>query len=172
MSHFNYTQPFILIGALIERDGKFLLLQENHAPDQGRWNIPSGKLELGEAPEACARREVQEESGLTFTPTAILTITSVDRHDVGPRRDGHSHMLRIIYTGTATGEVSLARGEPDAAGNVEISQYRWTDPDELKPPTHLDLRHQDIPRAMQNYLAHRTLPLETVGHIIQEPVAQ
>jgi 8-oxo-dGTP pyrophosphatase MutT (NUDIX family) len=169
VSHFSYTQPFILVGALIERDGKFLLLQENHAPDQGRWNIPSGKLELGESPQDCVRREAKEEAGLAFTPTAILTITSVDRHDVGPQRDGHSHMLRIIYAGEATGDVSLAGGEPDADGNVEISQYRWLSPEEIIAPANLDLRHNDIPLAVKHYLDHHTLPLAAVDHIIQEP---
>lgn len=31
---------------------------------QGKWNGLGGKLELGESPEDCVRREVEEESGL------------------------------------------------------------------------------------------------------------
>ena len=34
---------------------------------QGKWNGLGGKIESGETPEECARREIKEESGLTVT---------------------------------------------------------------------------------------------------------
>jgi 8-oxo-dGTP diphosphatase len=51
------------------RDGdRTLMLHRNTRPDDthfGKWNGLGGKLEPGESPEACMRREVLEESGLT-----------------------------------------------------------------------------------------------------------
>jgi predicted NUDIX family NTP pyrophosphohydrolase len=35
--------------------------------DEGAWSIPKGEIELGEEPEAAARREFEEEIGTTVT---------------------------------------------------------------------------------------------------------
>lgn len=53
--------------AFVRRQGEVLMLRK-HDPavkdGAGRWNGLGGKLEPGEGPEACVRREVMEESGL------------------------------------------------------------------------------------------------------------
>jgi ADP-ribose pyrophosphatase YjhB (NUDIX family) len=163
---FNYDQPYIIVGALIERDGKFLLLQENHAPNQGLWNIPSGKLDFGESPLTCVRREAQEEAGLQFQPTAIVSLASIYRQDVGADQTGRIHAFRIMYSGTTAGDISFSGNEIDTAGRREISQHRWLTPAEIADPN-LRLRYTDIPAAVHNYLAGHTLPLEAVSHIVQ-----
>lgn len=40
-----------------------LIRQFRHAADGPIWEIPAGRLEPGEAPESCARRELAEEAG-------------------------------------------------------------------------------------------------------------
>jgi 8-oxo-dGTP diphosphatase len=53
----------------IKRSGQTLMLHRiKRAGDmhQGKWNGLGGKFEPGESPEACAIREVYEESGLTI----------------------------------------------------------------------------------------------------------
>jgi len=40
-----------------------LLRQYRHAVGGPIWEIPAGKLDRGEAPEVCARRELREETG-------------------------------------------------------------------------------------------------------------
>jgi 8-oxo-dGTP diphosphatase len=59
----------IRLGTLcyVRRDGKTLMVHRIKKPDDmhwGEWNGLGGKLELGETPEECARREILEESGL------------------------------------------------------------------------------------------------------------
>jgi 8-oxo-dGTP diphosphatase len=48
-------------GGLVERDGAVLLV---HRPRYDDWTFPKGKAEDGESDEACAVREVREETGL------------------------------------------------------------------------------------------------------------
>jgi 8-oxo-dGTP diphosphatase len=47
-------------GGVVERDGRLLLV---HRPKYDDWTFPKGKAEAGESDEACALREVHEETG-------------------------------------------------------------------------------------------------------------
>lgn len=48
---------------VIEKDGKFLLVQEGHPTAHGLWNWQQGKVEDGEDIENAAVREAKEETG-------------------------------------------------------------------------------------------------------------
>lgn len=51
----------------VRRPGQTLMIHRIKKPNdmhQGKWNGLGGKLEPGETPEECARREILEESGL------------------------------------------------------------------------------------------------------------
>jgi 8-oxo-dGTP diphosphatase len=48
-------------GGLVVRDGAVLLV---HRPKYDDWSFPKGKCDDGEGDEACALREVEEETGL------------------------------------------------------------------------------------------------------------
>jgi 8-oxo-dGTP diphosphatase len=48
-------------GGLVLRDGEILLV---HRPRYDDWTFPKGKCDDGESDEACALREVHEETGL------------------------------------------------------------------------------------------------------------
>lgn len=50
-----------------------LLKQYRYATDGTLYEIPAGRLEPGELPEACARRELQEETGCTADSIVPLT---------------------------------------------------------------------------------------------------
>ena len=50
-----------------------LIRQFRHAAERYVWEIPAGRLEPGEAPEACARRELEEEAGVTAGELRRLT---------------------------------------------------------------------------------------------------
>ena len=63
-------------------DGALLLL--GHATGSPRWDIPKGLAEEGEALEAAARRELQEETGLA-APADALRPLGVHRYRAGKR---------------------------------------------------------------------------------------
>ncbi len=162
MEDFNYKQPFIVIGAFRVRNGKILLIQENHYPDAGKWNIPAGKLDFGENPQDAARREAYEESGLDFAPTALLGIHSVHRKDV----PGELHIMRIVYVGDVSGDVNLEHGEPED-GVTEIADYKWLTPEEVLNMPGTELRYHDIKLLVQKWQQNITYPLEVIEHIVQ-----
>jgi 8-oxo-dGTP diphosphatase len=53
----------------IKRDGKTLMIHRNKKPNdihEGKWNGLGGKIEAGESPEMCIKREIHEEAGLVI----------------------------------------------------------------------------------------------------------
>lgn len=50
-----------------------LLWQYRYAAGGEIWEVPAGKLERGEAAEACARRELEEEAGVRAQEMRFLT---------------------------------------------------------------------------------------------------
>lgn len=54
------------VALLILRDNQYLLIKENHGYQDRSWNWPQGRVEEGEALEATALREGQEETGLSL----------------------------------------------------------------------------------------------------------
>lgn len=64
----------IIVGGVIEKDGKFLLVQESKEKCRGKWNIPAGHLEPNETIFDGAKREVREETGCNVELTGVLQI--------------------------------------------------------------------------------------------------
>jgi 8-oxo-dGTP pyrophosphatase MutT (NUDIX family) len=66
-------KPNVTVAAIIGRDGRFLLVEEETA-DGLMLNNPAGHLDPGESPEQGCAREVLEETAHVFRPTALLGI--------------------------------------------------------------------------------------------------
>lgn len=59
--------PVSIKGVLI-RNSRVLLVRN----DRAEWELPGGRIELGEAPEECVTREIAEETGLPVTVEEII----------------------------------------------------------------------------------------------------
>jgi len=64
-------KPNVTVAAVIERDGKFLLIEEETS-DGIRLNQPAGHLDPHESLEEAVIRETLEETAHEFTPTALV----------------------------------------------------------------------------------------------------
>jgi mutator protein MutT len=58
----------VSVKGVVVRDGRVVLLEN----ERDEWELPGGKLEPGEAPEACVAREIEEELGLRVRPAVLL----------------------------------------------------------------------------------------------------
>lgn len=74
----------IQVTAAIIIEQQKVLITQRHPNDMmgGKWEFPGGKIEAGETPEACLRRELQEELGIradVYERYAVSTYTYPDR---------------------------------------------------------------------------------------------
>lgn len=64
----------VVVGGIVEKDGKFLLVQEAKESCRGKWNIPAGHLEVNETVFDGAKREIKEETGCDVELTGLLQV--------------------------------------------------------------------------------------------------
>jgi 8-oxo-dGTP pyrophosphatase MutT (NUDIX family) len=58
----------VSVKGVVVRDGRVLLLRN----ERDEWELPGGKLDLGEEPPACVAREIMEEVGWQVTLGPLL----------------------------------------------------------------------------------------------------
>lgn len=66
----------VVAGGILEKDGKFLLVQESQKICKGKWCIPAGGLDETESLIDGAKREIFEETGCKVEITGILEIVN------------------------------------------------------------------------------------------------
>ena len=66
-------KPSVTVAAIIERDGRFLLVEEETS-DGIRFNQPAGHLDPAESLIAAVSREALEETAHEFTPDALVGV--------------------------------------------------------------------------------------------------
>lgn len=116
-------KPSVTVAAVVEQGGRYLLVQER-TPEGLRLNNPAGHLESGESPQQAVVREVLEETGRRFEPTAVVGVyLSRFRR---PATGEDVTFVRIAFTG------SVGEPEPGRALDVEIVRTLWLAHEELE----------------------------------------
>lgn len=145
-------KPGVTVAAIIEREGRFLLVEE-HTPEGLKLNNPAGHLEPGESPAQACAREALEETAWAFTPTALLGMY-LSRFQRAATGEDITY-LRFAFCGT------LGEHHPGQALDDGIVRTLWLTPDEIRASAH---RHRSplLLRCMDDYLAGKRAPLDTV----------
>ena len=99
------------------KDPRVLLIRQfRHAADGFILEIPAGRLDPGEKPEACARRELQEEAGRRAGVLQHLTTFYTT--------PGFTDERIHLYLATDLTETRHAREKDEF---MELTEMRWSD---------------------------------------------
>ena len=71
----------IIVGGILEKDGKYLLVQGAREKWYGKWDLPAGHLGSNETIFEATKREIKEESGLDVELTGVCQIGNEKRKD-------------------------------------------------------------------------------------------
>lgn len=117
--------------AIIEKDGKVLSTQRSETMNLPlKWEFPGGKIDIGESPEDCLKRELQEELGVSITISRYLAPST------------HQYPTFIITLYPFVCSITI--------GEIKLHEHKdlaWLTPDKLHE---LDWAEADIP-IMNNY---------------------
>jgi tRNA-specific 2-thiouridylase len=150
-------KPDVTVAAVVERDGKFLLVEERSG---GRVvvNQPAGHLEDGETFLQAVARETLEETAWSFRPTDIV--------GVYVWRSGHRTrtFLRVAFAG------ELVEHFSSRPLDRSILRVRWLTRAELDAPG-IRARSPLVKQCVDDYLAGTRYPIELISHLVTEPAA-
>lgn len=143
-------KPNVTVAAVIERDGRFLLVEEE-TPDGLRFNQPAGHLEEGESLIEASIREALEETAHHFVPEYLVGVYQ------WPRPQGDITYLRFAFGGRVSGE------EVGRALDAGIVRPVWMTRDEMLATRE---RHRSplILQCVDDWIAGRRYPLELITH--------
>ena len=142
-------RPSVTVAAVIERGGKFLLVEEE-ADGRRVLNQPAGHLDPGESLVQAVVRETLEETAHRITPTALLGVYRwrYDKEDVT--------FLRFAFLGRVDGVEAGRRLDK------EIIAALWLTPAELAA-RRAEHRSPLVQQCVDDFLAGRSFPLEALS---------
>jgi 8-oxo-dGTP diphosphatase len=122
----SYTYPFpahyittdIVAFTFKATQLQVLLIERGQSPFKGSWALPGGFMKPDEELDACARRELAEETSLkTFFLEQFTTVGTIGR-------DPRGRVITVAHLG-------LVRWEDQVRGGTDASDARWFPIDEL-----------------------------------------
>jgi 8-oxo-dGTP pyrophosphatase MutT (NUDIX family) len=149
MTTISRQRPAVSVATIVERDGRFLLVEERTRGGL-RLNQPAGHLEAGETLEAGAVRETLEESAWRVDVTGLVGIY------LWQPPDSRRAYLRFAFAATPRVE------EPARALDDGIVRALWMTPAEMRACL---ARHRTplVMRCVDDYLAGRRMPLDCIA---------
>lgn len=140
----------VTVAAVVERDGRFLTVEETSDGGPVVFNQPAGHLEPGETLIEAVRREVLEETAYWFEPRGLVGLY------LYTNPSSLVTYLRVCFYGACSAHDETRMLDP------EIVRAVWLTREELTGLEHR-LRTPLVLRCLDDYLAGRRYPLSLIA---------
>lgn len=134
------TRPIAAVGAVIFGEGKALLVRRRNPPNEGRWCVSGGIVELGETTQEAVAREVKEELGIDVEVRGLVDVAS-DVHLDDKGKVKYHFVIADYIAQPAGGSVRL---------NSESSAYGWFSVKEVKGLEMAEATKRVVLKALQS----------------------
>ena len=104
-SFVHFPNPRVAVALFLADRDRVLLVRRGVPPERGCWALAAGFVDLGESPEAAARREMREETGLEVEIDRLLDLS----YEEGQR------VILILYRVRLLGGTLAANDDAEAA---------------------------------------------------------
>ena len=121
------ARPYIGVSVIITRGKKVLVGKRLRSHGTGTWQFPGGHLEFEESVEACAKREVYEETGLRIENIRLGPYTN----DIFEQERKHYVTLFVLAD---CGDQEPAAREPE-----KCAGWEWREWDDIPQPRFLPM---------------------------------
>ncbi len=148
-------KPNVVVAAIVERGGKFLLVEEE-ADGAIVLNQPAGHLDEGETLANAVIRETLEETAWRIEPTALLGVYRWP-HPAKPIT-----YLRFAFIARAL------REETGRTLDHGCLRALWLTPEEIRA-NRARLRSPQVERCLDDYLAGISYPLDLLREVAPSP---
>jgi 8-oxo-dGTP pyrophosphatase MutT (NUDIX family) len=146
-------RPRVTVAALVERDGRFLLVEERDPQGRLVINQPAGHVEAGESLLDAVIRETFEETGWSIAPAALVGTY------IWGRADHSISYLRIAIAGDAV------QHHPDSPLDDGIERAVWLSRSELLE-RQAEHRSALVLRCVDDYLSGERYPLSVLKSLL------
>lgn len=148
----RYWKPSVTVAAVVERDGRFLLVEEE-TREGLRLNQPAGHLDPGESLEQAVVREALEETAHHVEPIACVGVY-MGRY-LGQESGTDVTYMRFAFVCRAIA------ADRERALDAGIVRALWLSADEIRARRDLH-RSPLVMRTVDDYLAGRRYPLDLI----------
>ncbi|MCE7985410.1 MAG: NUDIX domain-containing protein [Caldilinea sp. CFX5] len=113
--------PLVGVGVVVlNGQGEVLLIKRGKPPRAGEWSLPGGLIDLGERLEDAARREVQEECGITIAIGGFVATFEPIIYDAAGEIE--YHYVLIDYWATHLAGEAVAQDDAMAVSWSPVEQ--------------------------------------------------
>lgn len=137
----------VIVGGIIEKEGKYLLVQEAKKKCYEKWNFPAGHLDFNESLKQGAIREIKEETGCDVKLDGVCYVAN--------RILGDDLFVMIVFNAKLINENIEFDKE-------EILDVKWFDYDEIVNKMESMLRGNYVRTAVINQNNNLVAPIDIV----------
>ncbi len=149
-------QIHVTVAAIIKRNDQYLLVKEKASSGDIVFNQPAGHVELKESLIDAIVREVMEETGLDFLPTALI-----GTYLISPAANGKTY-LRFCFVGGVNDTQQASPQDP------EILDALWFTLEEITRMSKKELRSALVLQCLNDYLSGKRIPMDTISFYSDE----